>query len=378
MNKLFQRGFFVAAFMIALFIPGATDAQSLNEQIYKAKVVEVVSEEVVDGGTLYGSATVQTLEIELLDGNRKGEVLTFANDYIELKKGDRFFFGYVPANEEQEDVYRVIERDRQPILWVFVLLFIGVIVAFGKKQGVRSVLSLAGSMFMLAYVLIPGLLKGVNPVLLSTGIAALILCIAIFFTHGFKRESLVAFIGTVSAVIITGVLSLIAVKLCHFTGLGTEEAWYLNLQSDITLDFSGLLLGGIIIGVLGVLDDIAITQASVVRELYSSAPHLTKRQVYTKALRVGQEHVGALVNTLALAYTGASLPLLLLFSTSLYPFRVLISQEMFSVEIIRTIVGSIGLVLTVPITTALAVYMLEQYRGKEYDHGHSHSHGHSH
>jgi uncharacterized membrane protein len=168
----------------------------------------------------------------------------------------------------------------------------------------------------------------------------------------------------------------IAVKLAYFTGLGSEDAWYLSIDQKLPLNFKGLLLGGIMIGVLGVLDDIAVTQASVVRELYSSAAHLTKAQIYKKALRVGQEHVGALVNTLALAYTGASLPLLMLISTpSAYPFAVTVSKELFAVEIIRTIVGSIGLVLTVPITTLLAVYMLEHYRGKDYDHDH---HGHSH
>jgi uncharacterized membrane protein len=129
------------------------------------------------------------------------------------------------------------------------------------------------------------------------------------------------------------------------------------------------------IGVLGVLDDIAITQSAVVRELYSSAPHLSKKEVYTKALRVGREHVGALVNTLALAYTGASLPLLLLLSSVNSSGFSVINQEIFATEIIRTVVGSIGLILTVPITTLLAVYFLKNYNGKVPQHSHeSHVH----
>ncbi len=146
--------------------------------------------------------------------------------------------------------------------------------------------------------------------------------------------------------------------------------------------FAGLLLGGILIGVLGVLDDIAITQAAVVSELYGSAKHLSKKEIYMSALRVGKEHVGALVNTLALAYTGASLPLLLLFSTADASTSSIINQEIFATEIIRTIVGSIGLILTVPITTLLAVYFLKDYKGKVVG-GHSHMHsqhadGHAH
>ncbi len=123
------------------------------------------------------------------------------------------------------------------------------------------------------------------------------------------------------------------------------------------------------------MDDIAITQAAVVTELYHSAPHLTRKEVYMKALRVGKEHVGALVNTLALAYTGASLPLLLYFSTSTFTIGSIVNQEVFATEIIRTIVGSIGLILTVPITTLLAVYILKGYAGKHIE---GHAHGHTH
>ncbi len=359
---------------LALLFPMSVFAQV--EQIFHATIVEVISETPVND-TITGEYVVQELKARLEDSDKKGEIVSLTNDFAQFKKGDKVF---LRAASESADAtsYSIVERDRRPVLLGFVILFVMVIIWFGKKQGLRSLLSLAGSMLVLAYVLMPALLRGIHPMLVSTVIAAIILCIAIYFTHGFKRESTVALLGTVAAVVVTGLLSILAVKLLHFTGLGTEDAWYLKQRID--LDFRGLLLGGIMIGVLGVLDDIAVTQVSVVRELYSSAAHLSKSQIYTKALRVGQEHVGALVNTLALAYTGASLPLLLLFSQpTLYPASVIVSQEMFSVEIIRTIVGSIGLILTVPITTALAVHMLEHYRGKPHDHqhqGHAHTHIH--
>jgi uncharacterized membrane protein len=170
---------------------------------------------------------------------------------------------------------------------------------------------------------------------------------------------------------LTGILAYLGVTLARLNGLASEEAFYLNLNTSGTLDFAGLLLGGIMIGVLGVLDDIAVTQAAVVSELYNSASHLSRKEIYKKALRVGKEHVGALVNTLALAYTGASLPLLLFFSMSDSSISSIINQEIFATEIIRTIVGSIGLILTVPITTFLAVYFLKGYKGEAV---HSHSH----
>lgn len=374
--RFLRKKYPIIVLLAFMCLPGGVRAQNIDE-IFRAKVVEVVSEKEVHD-EIIGNHIVQELQAEIQNTARKGEIVRLDNDYTRFSVGDRFFLRYVSDTNGAEGSYRVIERDRRLILIGFLLVFVVVILVFGKKQGLRSLLSLAGSLFMLAYVLIPSLLKGVNPMLASTLIATIILCIAIYFTHGFKRESSVALLGTVAAVIITGVISVIAVKLCHFTGLGSEDAWYLSMNQNIPLNFKGLLLGGIMIGVLGVLDDIAVTQVSVVRELYSSAPHLSRLQIYKKSLRVGQEHVGALVNTLALAYTGASLPLLMLISApSAYPLSVTVNQEMFSVEIIRTIVGSIGLVLTVPITTLLAVYMLEHYRGKEYSHAH-HGHVHSH
>jgi uncharacterized membrane protein len=151
----------------------------------------------------------------------------------------------------------------------------------------------------------------------------------------------------------------------------------LNFNTDGVLDFTGLLLGAIIVGVLGVLDDIAVTQAAVVAELYSSNKSLSLREVYRRALRVGREHVGALVNTLVLAYAGASLPLLMYFYLAPVGFWSLINSELFATEIIRAVVGSIGLILTVPIVTGLAVWYLKDYESK-HSHGHSHGHGHSH
>jgi uncharacterized membrane protein len=222
--------------------------------------------------------------------------------------------------------------------------------------------------------LVPSLLKGYPPVLTSIIIAAVILFIAIYLTHGFNRESTVAFLGTVSAVMLTGILAYLAVTFARLSGFASDEAVYLNFNTNGALDFTGLLLGGIMIGVLGVLDDIAVTQAAVVSELYNSAPHLSRKEIYKKALRVGREHVGALVNTLALAYTGASLPLLLLFSISDFSGASIINQEIFATEIIRTAVGSIGLILTVPITTLLAIYMLKGYKIKYQDQHIPHTH----
>lgn len=368
------------------FVPEATLIQDKTE-ILKAKVVNVVKQErrIIPGTDVQGM--FQTITAEILEGDKKGNILSVDNDYLELEKGDRFFLFHAIYGTDGREVYSVRDVDRRGALLFFVFLFVATVLWFSGKQGFRSLLGLAGSFFVIMYVLVPSLLAGYPPVLTSIGIAAIILFFAIFFTHGFNRISGIAFTGTVLAVIATGVLAYVGVHLTSLSGFSSDESVYLNFNTQGTLNFAGLLLGGILIGVLGVLDDIAITQTAVVSELYNSAKHLSKKEIYMSALRVGREHVGALVNTLALAYTGASLPLLLLFSTADASVSSIINQEIFATEIIRTIIGSIGLILTVPITTLLAVYFLKDYKpkggvsgGHLHGHGHSlgHSHGHSH
>lgn len=305
----------------------------------------------------------QTIQAEILDGTEKGKQVTLDSDSLKLDKGDVFFIQKTSTPDE-DDQYVAVEKDRQFPILVLIVLFVFTILIFGGKQGLRSLLSLVGGFLVIIYLLLPLLAKGYPPVLVSVGFATVILFIAIYFTHGFNRESTVAFSGTIISVVLTSILAFFSVYIMKLTGFNTEEAMFLNLGNSVRLNFHGLLLGGILIGVLGILDDIAVTQSAVVSEMYNSAPTLTHMEVYKKAMRVGREHVSALVNTLVLAYAGASLPLLLLFSNYDYPFRFIISEELFATEIVRTIVGSIGLVITVPITTLLAVYLLKGHKGK--------------
>jgi uncharacterized membrane protein len=315
MNRL-QTFIFSALLITGVFLPLPSSAQELIQdkvEIVKAKVVEVISQEKKEIPGTDVQSIYQTIKVEILEGDKKGEIITIENDFLVLKKGDRFFLRHSIDGLDGRKMYSVRDIDRRGVILGFVALFIAVVIAFSGKQGFRSILSLAGSFFVILYVLVPSLLKGYPPVPTSIAIAAVILFLAIFLTHGFNRESTVAFTGTVLAVILTGLLAYLGVTLARLSGFASDEAVYLNLNTRGVLDFAGLLLGGIMIGVLGVLDDIAITQAAVVSELYNSASHLSRKEIYKKAIRVGKEHVGALVNTLALAYTGASLPLLLLF-----------------------------------------------------------------
>ncbi len=353
--------------ILSVFLPGSnfvarSEAIELGGQIslLKAQVRQILSqtEEVAEDTGM--KVTKQIISLEFLEGEDKGEELTLENDFIVLREGDKVILSLF-VDDDGSKIYSVRDVDRSWVLLIFLALFVGVIIIFSGKQGIRSLFSLAGSFFIIFYILLPSLVNGYPPILTSVVLASVILSLAIFLTHGFNRESLVAFLGTVLAVVLTGILAYWGVEWGRLSGLSADESVYLDVSTKGALNFSGLLLGGIIIGVLGVLDDIAITQTVVVSEIYRSGESLSPWSAYRRALRIGKEHVGAMVNTLALAYTGASLPLLLLLTVNRTDSVAnLINREIFATEIIRTIIGSIGLILAVPITTLLAVFILRR------------------
>lgn len=362
--------------ILLLLIPFQTHAQEVHEDLeglWRAKVIEATEpRDILIPGTDI-ETNVQNLTVRITSGPREGEIVTFQNDYTQLTEGDRFYLKHV-VTVNNDEYYSVHEVDRTLPLLILVGLFVAVILILGGKQGFRSLLSLVGSLLVLAYVLIPALLKGFPPIPTSILVAGLVLFFAIFFTHGFNRRSVIAFSGTIIAVGLTGALSYFFTDAMNLTGLATDESVYLNANTGGTLNFVGLLLAAVIIGALGVLDDIAITQVAVVRELFGTSKNITKREAYKRAMRVGKEHVGALVNTLVLAYTGAALPLLLLFSLSGADFLSVVNREIFATEIVRSLVGGIGLVLAVPITTFLATVILSKHREKIDSSEHLHSH----
>jgi len=363
-------------FIMATLMPQVSSAQELYVDFqgnYKGKVLEILSEEIQN---LFGADyTIQKLSAEILEGPEKGDVVEMENDFQPLEKGDAFYFNHNVFIDGGES-YFVTAVARQGALFLLLSIFVVAVILFGRWQGVRSLIALITSFLAIIYVLIPGILSGWSPLVASSLIAAVILFAAIFFTHGFNRESLVAYTGTISAVFLTGIFALFAVSITKLSGFAAEEAVYLNFNTGGALNFTSLLLGAFIIGFLGVLDDIAVTQAAVVTELYGSNPKMKRTEAYNRAMRIGREHVGALVNTLVLAYTGASLPLLLYINYSTAGIMTNINLEIFATEIVRIIVGSVGLILTVPIVTILAVIYLKNYsrKGATKSHHHHHSH----
>lgn len=371
-NTYFKLGIFLAIFLLPVFV----NAQEIHQElqgVWKAKVADIVSqEEKYIEGTDTKEVT-QVIKAEILEGDRKGEVVTLNNDYLVLKDGQTFFLNYF-INISGTEYYSVRDVDRIGGIFILLAVFVAVVLLFGKMQGLRSLVSLFFNFLVIIYVLLPILLKGYSPIPVSIIVGSFILFVAIFFTHGFNMSSTVAFTGTVISVSLTGILAFFSIQLLNLSGFFSEETMYLNFNTSGSLNFEGLLLGGIIIGVLGVLDDIAITQVAVVSEIRSIGQHLSNKEIFDKAMNVGKEHVSALVNTIVLAYAGVSLPLLLWFSKSTAPINTIINNEIFATEIARTIVGSIGLIITVPITTILAVIVSKKISISKNSNHHHHHH----
>ena len=318
-------------------------------------MIEVVKEYERDITGTGASTTVQELRIQLKGGEKAGEVVALENDLVILEKGDEIFVNRIVMIDGTEYFsFKDVER-RAPLVFI-ILIFFALIIWLSGFQGLRAIFSLGLSIAAVIFLLVPALLAGYSPAWSSLVIAGVILSVTLFLTHGFKPRVVITFFGTFSAVFITCFMAWIWTEWMRFTGFSNDASVYLNFATSGQLDLAGLLLGSIIIGLLGVLDDVCITQASVVQQLRNANPNFGFKDLYSRAIQVGRDHVGSLVNTLALAYVGAALPMILLFAHSESSILILINQEVIASEILRIVVGSIGLVLAVPLTTLMAAW----------------------
>ena len=249
--------------------------------------------------------------------------------------------------------YNIAEHQRAtPLIWL-VALFAAAIVAFGRWRGLAALGGLVASFAILLGFVLPGIGAGRSPLPVAIVGAALIMFVVLYLTHGISAQTSVAVLGTLGSLVVTGVLGTLATAATHLTGFGSEDATTLSMFQG-GVDLHGLLLAGIIIGSLGVLDDVTVTQAATVTELAHANPDLSRRQLYRAATRVGRAHIASTVNTIVLAYAGASLPLLLLLVADSRPVSEILTSEFLAQEIVRSAVATLGLIAAVPLTTALA------------------------
>ena len=252
----------------------------------------------------------------------------------------------------------VIDRWRLPVLEYLVGAFAIVTIIVAGWRGIRALVSLALTLVLAVKLLIPLLLAGWNPVGLAISLGTLITIASLLLTQGFTRATLAAVLGTAIALAATGVLAVITTQAARFTtAQGSEQIVYLQQLAGDRLDLSGLLLAAVIFGGLGVLNDVAISQAATVEELHVVSPSMSRRELFTRTMNVGIAHLAATVNTLVFAYLGAALPLLVLLALQIESVGLSVNEEIVAVEVVRTIVGSIGILLAVPITTAIACWL---------------------
>lgn len=304
------------------------------------------------------------LTLRVLKGSRQGEEIEVATNQAQIagsrdyRIGDRLLIGFSQI-EDQENFYIIDYIRRQPMLIAF-FIFIVLVLAVGRWQGLTSLIGMAVTYLVIFQLILPVILSGTSPILAATAGSFLIIPITFYLSHGLNRKTTVAVISTVIALGITSLLAVYFVDAAWLTGFASEEAGYLQTVNPAQLNMKGLLLAGIIIGALGILDDITVAQAAVVEQLNKVNQDLKFKDLFFRAMNVGRDHIASMVNTLILVYTGSALPLLLIFVNNPHPAWEIINYEIIAEEIIRTFVGSIGLVLAVPITTLFAAWLIKK------------------
>ncbi len=359
--------FLILFFLVPIHV-FAQDGSMDDNEIFEARVMEILEQKEITREDESVSIQ-QKLKLKGLKGKWKDKEIIFDGtiyDVIsspEYKEGDRVMVNY-SVDFEGNDIFYVIGFVRHNSLYWLAFLFAFAVVVVGRLKGLRALVVLSLTFFVILKFIVPKILAGANPLMVSIVGSLFILILAIYITEGFRRNSTIAIFSILISLIITGLLSVWFTALTKLTGYASDEAMYLTGLAGGNINIKGLLLAGIIIGALGVLDDVVVSQVALVQELKDSDPRLSNRALYGKAMKVGISHLASMVNTLFLAYAGAALPLLILFSVKQPPFlsfSQIIDNEMVATEIVRTFTSGIGLVLALPLSTLLAVY----FSGKE-------------
>lgn len=351
------------ALISSIFLPFGVYAQT-NDTVFKAKVIEVVQEvrKVDDKGQ---ETTQQVLKLRGLENEWKDKEIIFDGPALNMevvgqkayKIGDKVL---VTPNldEAGKETFFITDYVRAGKLYFIIFFFFALVAAVARKQGLKAILGLLATFAVLMKFIVPRILAGSDPVFISIVGSLVILTVTIYLVHGFNAKSSAAILGTLLSLIITGILAVIFTNLTRLTGFAQEESAFLVNLGARALNIKGLLLAGMIIGALGVLDDLAVSQASIAEQIKKANPELSDWEIYKRAMKVGVDHVSSIVNTLVLAYAGASLPIFILFTVNSadgLTFSQAINNEAIATEIVRTVAGSVGLILAVPLTTFIAI-----------------------
>ena len=271
----------------------------------------------------------------------------------DVAAGDKVVLNHISGAPRGFD-YTYNDRQRRSVLVWLAVLFGVVVIALGRWRGVAALFALGASIALILVFILPSMLDGNDARLVAIVGASAVAFVALYVSNGVHPLTTVALLGTLAALALTVVLATVFTDLAHFTGAQNEDALLVALGTS-RINLESLVLAGMVLGALGALNDITVTQASAVGELRLHNPAMSRRKLYRSGLTIGRDHISSTVNTLAFAYAGASLPLLMLFTLSAQSLGTVANGEVVAVEIVATLVGSIGLVAAVPVSTALAV-----------------------
>ena len=369
-----------AAGMVLLW-PRADALPAADEPLEDLVTAEILAVEIVVGEpdpVLGTSGDLALVTVEILDGPDAGEVVVLEvppEGYPEFGEGDRVALDRAQLPDE-EFAYFITDFQRLPALGLLVGLFVVAVLLIGRWHGLRSLIGLALSLLIVVRFVVPAILAGESPPLVALVGALAVMIVTLYITHGVNEMTTSAVVGTAGALTLTVAIGVFFVGRGKVTGFASDEAVLARFAVE-GLDLQGLVLAGLIIAALGVLDDVTISQSSTVFAIHDTDRRLPWSTLFARAMKVGRDHIAAVVNTLFLAYAGASLALLVLFSTGGLPVMEIINSEILAEEIIKIVVGSLGLIAAVPMTTALAatVAVRRPPDAPPVGGGHAHPHG---
>lgn len=332
---------------------------SYSEELLEAKIIQILDEKKSINPETKTTQINQKLKLIITKGSLKGKevIIETATNNLAYKQNDQVIVSYTKT-PDGKDFFYIVDYVRRGYLLLLFLAFVIITILITRKKGIASLLGMTFSFFIIFKFMLPKILAGEDPIQTAITTAIIITPITFSISHGLNKKTLSAILGTISALIITGILAAISIQLTKLSGFSSEEANLLQIYNPAISNIKGLLFGGIIISLLGILDDVTVSQASIIYQLKEANPKLTFSELYKKGLEIGKDHISATVNTLVLVYAGTSMPLLLIFLNTPYSFTQLINYEIIAEEIVRTLVSSMGLIIAVPITnliTTLAV-----------------------
>lgn len=369
MMNMFKKFYYLVLLLTFLFFPQLIRAQELRAETLEGRVVNIIEsgenlvneqafpfqllEILVERGSLKGS-TIQVLNESGLDANN----LTVVN-YRAYQLDDQLRI-YTDFNQEEERFFLIEGLVKRQALFFLLILFVIAVVVVTGKLGLMALLGLIVSFLVISRVLVPMVLAGRAPLFSALISSLLIIPASFYLTHGFKSKTHSAVLATLISLLVTMLLAFYFVNLTNLTGFASEEAAFVSNLSQGQIDMLSLLFAGIMIGALGVLDDVTIGQASVTQQLRLANPKLDSWTLFLRSMQVGRDHVSSMINTLILVYAGSAMPLLILFFDGQHSFIDVIELEIVAEEIVKTLLSSIGLMLAVPLTSFLCVFLFKK------------------